>query len=428
MSGLSYPAVRKVLDLFEQGGWSAIKPADRGRTKGDARLLTPEQEAHIQKTICDKRPEQLKMDFFLWSRAAVMQLIEQECGLKLGVRTVGKYLARWGFTPQKPIKRAYEQRPEAVKAWLDEHYPAIEAKAKAEGGEIHWGDETALVNTDVRGRSSAKLFWRQASNTVTATALDRFRLRWPGHHGQAQAARAARSRATRGAGRASRRQTPASRRGKSRCRAPRRLGAMRGQGKHARGVGLGVRSKAVQSADGAARGRTRGNPARRGASAGLPSKSPAARSGAACSRCWPPGGSRCRCWAGFRVRPGRYGTWAVLSFGHSGVAQRRRKQISVAVLCAPNTRARDTVRSTCLAQARAAACSVAPVVITSSTSTRAAPAARRRATAPRPNAPCRLRRRCARQAALGLGVAQAQQQCGVCLGGPPGGGPAAAPG
>jgi len=79
----------------------------------------PEQEAHIQKLICDKRPEQLKMDFFLWSRSAVMQLIEQECGLELGVRTVGKYLARWGFTPQKPIKKAYEQRPEAVKAWLD---------------------------------------------------------------------------------------------------------------------------------------------------------------------------------------------------------------------------------------------------------------------------------------------------------------------
>ena len=60
-----------------------------------------------------------------------------------------------GFTPQKPIKKAYEQRPEAVKAWRDDQYPAIEAKAKAEGGEIHWGDETALVNTDVRGRSYA---------------------------------------------------------------------------------------------------------------------------------------------------------------------------------------------------------------------------------------------------------------------------------
>lgn len=155
MTGLSYPAVRRTLDQYEQGGWAAIRPAERGREVGQARLLSADQEQAIQKIICEKRPEQLKMDFCLWSRAAVMQLIEQECQIKLGVRTVGKYLKRWGFTPQKPIKKAYEQRPEAVRAWLDEHYPAIEAQARAEGGEIHWGDETALVNTDVRGRSYA---------------------------------------------------------------------------------------------------------------------------------------------------------------------------------------------------------------------------------------------------------------------------------
>ena len=68
---------------------------------------------------------------------------------------MGNYLKRWGFTPQKPIRRAYEQRPEAIRQWLDEDYPAIAAKAKAEGGEIHWGDETAVVNTDVRGRGFA---------------------------------------------------------------------------------------------------------------------------------------------------------------------------------------------------------------------------------------------------------------------------------
>jgi transposase len=95
------------------------------------------------------------MDFSLWSRAAVGQLIEQEYGIKLQVRSIGKYLTRWGFTPQKPIKRAYEQSPEAVQAWLEGEYPAIEQRARREGAEIHWGDETALVNTDVRGRSYA---------------------------------------------------------------------------------------------------------------------------------------------------------------------------------------------------------------------------------------------------------------------------------
>ena len=81
------------------------------------------------------------MEFALWTRAAVGQLIETEFNIKLSVRGVGKYLKRWGFTPQKPIRRAYEQSTEAVKKWLDEEYPSIAAKAKAEGGEIHWGDE-----------------------------------------------------------------------------------------------------------------------------------------------------------------------------------------------------------------------------------------------------------------------------------------------
>ena len=155
MTGLSYPTVRSAIDLFDAGGWSAIRPALRGRARGDGRVLSSAQEEVIQRLIIDKRPEQLKMDFHLWSRAAVGQLIEQEFGIKLQVRSIGKYLTRWGFTPQKPIKRAYEQSPAAVQAWLEGEYPAIEQRARAEGAEIHWGDETALVNTDVRGRSFA---------------------------------------------------------------------------------------------------------------------------------------------------------------------------------------------------------------------------------------------------------------------------------
>ena len=154
-TGLSWTAVNKALTLYTTQGAAALKPAVRGKKPGSKRSLSEAQERGIQQIICDKRPEQLKMDFALWNRAAVMQLIEREFGIKLSVRGVGNYLARWGFTPQKPIKKAYEQQPEAVQAWLDDTYPAIEQRAKAEGAEIHWGDETALVNTDVRGRSYA---------------------------------------------------------------------------------------------------------------------------------------------------------------------------------------------------------------------------------------------------------------------------------
>jgi transposase len=108
LTGLSCPAVRVCVGLFESGGWAAIRPTPRGRSRGTGRILCAVQEASNQRTIIDHRPEQLKMDFFLWSRAAVGQLIEQEYGVKLPVRSVGKYLTRWGFTPQKPIKRAQE--------------------------------------------------------------------------------------------------------------------------------------------------------------------------------------------------------------------------------------------------------------------------------------------------------------------------------
>src|SRR4030066_1369886 len=154
-SGLSWYAVNAAIKRYSEAGVSGLKPEARGKKQGSGRALSEAQEATVRQIICDKRPEQLKMEFALWNRAAVMQLIERECGVKLSVRGVGNYLKRWGFTPQKPIKKAYEQRPEAVQNWLEEEYPAIEKRAKTEGAEIHWGDETSVVNTDVRGRSFA---------------------------------------------------------------------------------------------------------------------------------------------------------------------------------------------------------------------------------------------------------------------------------
>ena len=71
------------------------------------------------------------------------------------IRTVGAYLQRWGFTPQKPLKQAYEQRPAAVQKWLKEEYVAIAQRAKQERAEIHWGDETGIRSDSQHGRSYA---------------------------------------------------------------------------------------------------------------------------------------------------------------------------------------------------------------------------------------------------------------------------------
>ncbi len=104
--GLSHTAVTRIIARYEAEGMAALAPRKRGRRDGEDRSLTVEQETEIGRIICDKRPEQLKMDFALWSRAAVMQLIADKFDIRLHVRSVGKYLTLSGFTLQKPIRRA----------------------------------------------------------------------------------------------------------------------------------------------------------------------------------------------------------------------------------------------------------------------------------------------------------------------------------
>jgi len=117
--------------------------------------LSADQEKEVQKVVREKCPDQLKFPFALWTRKAVLQLIKHLYSIDMPIRTVGEYLKRWGYTPQKPLRRAYKQNPKAVKAWLDEDYPEIAQRAKKEGAEIHWGDETGLCNDSYHGRSYA---------------------------------------------------------------------------------------------------------------------------------------------------------------------------------------------------------------------------------------------------------------------------------
>ncbi|MDX1739318.1 MAG: IS630 family transposase [Alphaproteobacteria bacterium] len=132
-----------------------LKVNHGGRKTGEGRHLAADQEKQIKRLIVDKTPDQLKMDYALWTRKAVMELIKQETGIDMPVRTVGDYLKRWGMTPQKPVKKAYEQSPKAVQAWLDGEYPQIKARAKKEKAEIYWGDETGLRNDSQHERGYA---------------------------------------------------------------------------------------------------------------------------------------------------------------------------------------------------------------------------------------------------------------------------------
>jgi len=153
--GLSQTGVFDICKRFADKGKKGLVSGKRGRKPDEQKLLTTAQESEIKRLICRHMPDDLGLDFALWSRDAVRALIRRQYGVRLTVRTTGKYLARWGFTAQKPLRRAYEQNPAEVRHWLRHEYPAIVARARRAGGVIFWGDETGLRADDVRGRSYA---------------------------------------------------------------------------------------------------------------------------------------------------------------------------------------------------------------------------------------------------------------------------------
>jgi len=153
--GVNKNSVTNWIKAYKSQGVKGLVSRPRGIKQGDNRLLDEAQEKQVQKWIIDKMPDQIKLPFGLWTRKAVKELIANQFGIKIAIRTVGDYLNRWGFTPQKPKKKAYEQNSKAVKKWLKKEYPAIEARAKKEDAEIHWGDETGVKNECQYGRSYA---------------------------------------------------------------------------------------------------------------------------------------------------------------------------------------------------------------------------------------------------------------------------------
>jgi len=151
------------------GGKVALRSHMRGRPA--VSKLKGYEAASIVRIITDSCPEQMKLPFVLWTREAVQMLILRRCKLRLSIWTVGRYLARWGFTPQKPARRAYEKDTAEVKKWLEEEYPAIKKRAMKLKAEIHWEDETGM-----RSDHQAGTTWAPRGHTpVVSCTGKRFR-------------------------------------------------------------------------------------------------------------------------------------------------------------------------------------------------------------------------------------------------------------
>lgn len=148
---VSRQSVYKWLKTYEKNGEAGISIDKRGRPKGTQ--IKHWQCAQIVYLLKNHNPDELSLPFFLWTRESVGLLILQKFGITLSKWTVGRYLASWGFSSQKPSRRAIEQNPVAIKKWLEIEYPSIQKIAKKEKATIHWGDEMGLRSDHNAGKT-----------------------------------------------------------------------------------------------------------------------------------------------------------------------------------------------------------------------------------------------------------------------------------
>lgn len=139
--GYHRSAVYQWLSRYKADGIDGLKYQ---KIPGKQPTLSKAQKQKIFDIVTSKNPLQLKFAFALWTRAMVKDLILDQFAVSLSEVSVGRLLHELGLTPQRPLRRAYQQNPERVAFWLQEEYPAIQKEAKAVGATIYFGDEAGV--------------------------------------------------------------------------------------------------------------------------------------------------------------------------------------------------------------------------------------------------------------------------------------------
>jgi transposase len=154
--GVARETVCRWWSAYADQGLTGLPHERTGRPVGSGRTLTDEQANHLQHLLDHQAPEERGIASPLWTRRAVRDLILQEYGIAMPVRTVGEYLKRWGYTRKKARRHSRDQDPEEVREWLEETYPALEKRAEKEDAEIHWCDETGVAADEHPGYGYAR--------------------------------------------------------------------------------------------------------------------------------------------------------------------------------------------------------------------------------------------------------------------------------
>jgi transposase len=139
--GFHRSCIYEWLARYREGGYEGLRYR---KIPGRKPKLSGAELQKLYRWVTSKDPRQLKFEFALWTRAMVRELIRREFGVRLSVVSVGRLLKKLGLSPQRPLRRAYQQDSEAVERWKSEEFPAIRQAARKAGAILYFGDESAV--------------------------------------------------------------------------------------------------------------------------------------------------------------------------------------------------------------------------------------------------------------------------------------------
>ncbi len=139
--GVNRRTIYRWLSAYHYGGVDALR---RRKASGRPGKLSGKQMEKLARILRTKNPLQLKFEYALWTISMIRRLIRDQFGVALSDVSVGRLLRRLGFSPQRPMYRAWQQDAELVEAWRDREFPALVRRAKREKALIFFADESGI--------------------------------------------------------------------------------------------------------------------------------------------------------------------------------------------------------------------------------------------------------------------------------------------
>jgi transposase len=150
--GVDPSSIHGWLNLYDAGGLDGLKVK---KAPGRERKMTLNQEQRIFQVMRKKTPEHFGFSSMLWTRELIAKVISKLFKVTLSLPSVSRLLQRLSITFQKPIRRAYQCDPKAVKKWREETLPEIEAQASDARASLFYGDESTVRADHLSGKTWA---------------------------------------------------------------------------------------------------------------------------------------------------------------------------------------------------------------------------------------------------------------------------------